>query len=115
MLHVEDLDGDLDMPALVIGHRSSRIANSGLHIGYGAGNSRDHAGAVFGYGEEFDGIRSLLRPARPFDFDNALPVHHQLFDILAACGMDRHAFTSRDVTDDVFPVQWIAATSARDH
>jgi len=35
--------------------------------------------------------------------------------VLAAFGMDRHAFSTRHVADNVFTMQRVAATSARNH
>src|SRR2546422_2956849 len=110
MLHVKHLHSDFDA-ALVVGrNRGAGVPNAGLHVGNGSGDAGDHTSAIFGDGEEFYRVSSLLGTRSPFYGDDALRIYHQLLYVLAARSMHCDTFAAGDIADDLFAVQRIAAT-----
>src|SRR5262249_32652008 len=91
------------------------IANACFHVGDRARDTRNHAGAVLGDRQELDGVRRLLRPSGPLNFDDSLAIDHQLLHVLTARGVDRHALAARDVANHLFAVKRVTATRARHH
>src|SRR5215207_7177331 len=114
VFEVEDLDRDLDAAAVVGGDRRVRGADVGLDVLDGVRHVGDHAGAVLGDGEEFDGVGGLARArVGPLDLDDALGVDHQLLDVRAAPRVDGDALAARDVADDLLAADGVAAARAR--
>src|SRR6185369_7789177 len=115
VLHVEYLNRHFDVTTLVRGDRGARIANSGLHVGDRTRDARDHAGTVFSDRQKLHRVSRFLRPPRPFNVHDSLAIDHQLHHVLAARRMYGHALAARDIADDLFAVQRIAAARARHH
>ena len=58
---------------------------------------------------------ALGRAARPFDIDLALDLVHQVLHVRADLRVHGDALAARDVADDRFPANRIAALGAIDH
>src|SRR5579872_5549222 len=86
----------------------------GLFVEQSGGDLAQHARPVLG--ADVQGHReSMAHGARPFDFDLALRIVHQVLDVRAVDRMHRDALPTRDVAHDRLTADGVAALGAIGH
>src|SRR6266853_356467 len=102
MLHIRDLDDQIDGAALIGGTRLD-MNNIGTDFRDNCGNLREHAGSILGDDRQGNGIGfGQRRRSRPLDLDLPCRIVEQVLNVGTVLGMNRHAFSARDVSDDFF-------------
>src|SRR5208282_3925286 len=109
---VLDFQVDFNARAQIVRVRFERT-NIGPGLADGAGDFREHAGAVLGEHQE---ARDELAfgGAGPFHVDAALGFVEQVLDVRAIAVVDGHATAARDIADDFVAGNGVAALGAVD-
>src|SRR5579863_6423536 len=115
MFQVGDVEHDLNA-GLAVGGMRGDVFYVALGVADHSGNVLQHAEAVVTENGELHGIRRRRAlVAGPLDVNLAFGLIHQIRDVGAIDGVHRHALAARDVPDNSFAANRIAAAGAVDH